>query len=227
MDSSSLNDKKNKILLLENEIRLLEQKKEQLRAIKAEYYHEYFETKREDYALLTDVPPILNKLNDYILWDYSVLNVDTIGKIICKLIKKYDNEDFVSKRMIKNEWWSNTFSDYPVELPILVIGREDEIEYQDKRDRNIIIEYNMYASLDKYPTNNPVLWKTSDNYDYYEGSNYTHLIGYDNGLHFEYHNREYIKELIYSLAYYQQQHDIKQMTPTDTWNTYRKIYRKK
>lgn len=227
MDSISLNDKKNKILLLEKEIKQLEQKKIQLEALKSEYFHEYFENEREDFALLTDIPPILNTCSDHILWNYSVLNVDTVGKIICKLIKKYDNEDFISKRMVKYEWWDNTFRDYVAEIPILVIGREDEIEYQNKRDRNIIIEYDMYAYLNKYPTNNPVTWKTSDSYDYYERSNYKHLIGYYDGLNFEYHNREYIKELIYSLAYYQKQHDIKQMTPTDTWNVYRKIYRKK
>ena len=63
--------------------------------------------------------------------------------------------------------------------------------------------------------------------DYYKASNYNHLVGYYDELDFKYHNREYIKELIYSLAYYQKQHNINQMTPSDTWNVYRKIYYKK
>lgn len=231
MDSISLNDKKSKILLLEKEIKQLEQKKKQLKRLKLDYYHEYFDAKRDDFALLTDIPSNPNNRNyrtdKHVLYDYSVLNIDTVGKIICELIKKYDREDCVAKRVMEYAWWENKFGDYLVELPRLVIGKEDSVEKLDKDSQNIIIEYSDYCYLKDYPTKNPVTWKTSEYGGYYKRSNYNNLVGYYDGLDFEYHNREYIRELIYSLAYYQKQHDIKQMPPSDTWDVYRKIYYKK
>ena len=231
MNSVFLDDKKSKILLLEKEIKQLEQKKKQLKRLKLDYYQEYFDAKRDDFALLTDIPSNPNNSNyatdKHVLYDYSVLNVDTIGKIICELIKKYDKEDCVAKRIIEYDRWGNKFGYYLVKLPRLVIGKEDEVEYLDEKKKNIIISYNNHAYLDKYPTHNPVTWMTSEYGDHYKASNYDHLVGYYDELDFEYHNREYIKELIYSLAYYQKQHDIKQMTPSDTWDIYRKIYYRK
>lgn len=227
MDNINLDDKKNKILLLEEEIKDLQQKKEKLEKLKSEYYHEYFDAKRDDFALLTDMPfnPYVN--DKHVLYDYSVLNIDTVGKIICRLIEKYDKENCVTKRIIEYDWWESKFDNYLVKLPRLVIGKEDEVEYLYKKKDNIIIKYNEYMYLSEYPTNNPVTWKTSAFGGHYKASNYNNLVGYYDGLDFDYHNREYIRELIYSLAYYQKQRDIKQMSPSDTWNVYRKIYRNK
>lgn len=231
MINESLNKKKKGILLIEKEIKQLEQKKKQLQKLKLDYYHEYFDTKRDDFTLLTDIPSNPNSKNyvtdKHVLYDYSALNVDTIGKIICELIKKYENEDVVSKRLIEYAWWENKFGDYLVELPRLVIGKKDSVEKLDKDSQNIIIEYSDYCYLKDYPTKNPVTWKTSEYGGYYKRSNYKHLVGYYDGLDFNYpNNQEYIRELIYSLAYYQKEHDIKFMSPQETWNVYRKIYKK-
>ena len=226
MNNESLNDKKKRIILIEKEIKQLEKKKKQLQKLKLDYYHEYFDTTRDDFSLLTDIPSNPSQ-DSHVLYDYSALNIDTIGKIICELIKKYDNKDVVSKRLIEYDRWKNAFGFYLVELPRLVIGREDSVEKLYEDSQNIIIEYSDYCYLKDYPTKNPVTWKTSEYGGYYKRSNYNHLIGYSDGLDFNYpKNQEYIRELIYSLAYYQKTHDIKFMSPQDTWNVYRKIYKK-
>ncbi len=222
---NSLMDKRNDIITLEEEIKELNRKKIALKKLKEEYYNEYFTADREDYALLTDIPNV--SLNEkHVLYDYSVLNVDEIGRLICMLFEKYDKEDCVAKRIIEYDWWENKFGDYLVELPRLVIGKEDEVEYLDKKKKNIIISYNNHAYLDKYPTNNPVTWKTSKYGDHYKASNYNHLVGYRGELSFDYKQHEFIKELVYSLAYYQKQHDIPYMGANDTYEVFKKIYKK-
>lgn len=230
MVENLLNDKKKKILL-EKEVKQLEKKQEELSKLKLEYYNEYFNIKREDFALLTDIPSNPNdkdyKNDKHVLYQHSVLNVDTVGKIICQLIKRYDHRDVISKRLILRTRGNNAFGTYPVEIPKLVIGQKDEVEDLYKNEHNIIINYNEYMNLNEYPTNNPVKWCTSSVGNHYKKSNYNHLIDYYDGLSFNYPgNLEYIKELIFSLAYYQREHDIKYMMPEDTWNVYKKIYKK-
>ena len=222
----SFTKKERKILLLEEEIKLLEKKKDLLTTLQSEYYKEYFDAPRSEYSLLTDIPK--NPGTDiHVLFDYSILNVDTIGDIICELIKRYENKDYMSRRVNKIERWDNSFGYYYVSLPRLVIGKEDKIEYLNKREDNIIISYNSYSKIDNYPTDKPVIWKATSSYKAYEeSSNYNFLINSKDDLSFDYHNLEYIKELIYSLAYYQKQHDIESMSSSDTWDVYRKIYKK-
>ena len=217
----------NKILLIKKEIDELEEKKKQLEKLQLNYYNEYFDIVRDDFALLKDIPINPNYYSKHVLYDHSVLNVDTIGKIICELIRKYDKESVVSKRIIKNDKWENAFGYYCVEVPILVIGKENTIDKMDKDAQNIIIEYDNYYDLEDYPTNNPVSWMTSEYGEPYKKSNYNRLVGYQDGLNFKYpSNQEYIRELIYSLSYYQKKHDIKIMGSKDTWYVYRKIYKK-
>ena len=69
MYKKSLTEKKNRIILLEEEIRKLNEKKFQLEKLKQDYYQEYFDLGRNDFSLLHDIPtnPILEK---HILYDY-------------------------------------------------------------------------------------------------------------------------------------------------------------
>ena len=129
--------------------------------------------------------------------------------------------------MIERERQVNAFESFVAEEPILVIGKEDEVKHSYENENNIIICYDDYYSLEEYPTSNPVVLNSSKFESPVERSNYSLLVGFRDGLTFDYHNREYVRELIYSLAYYQKVHNIKQMTPSDTWNVYRKIYRNK
>ena len=87
MNNINLSEKRNKIILLESEIKTLEEKKKQLAGLHMEYYNEYFNVKRDDYSLLHDLP-VNTSGEKHILFDYSCLNVDTVGEIICDLMKK-------------------------------------------------------------------------------------------------------------------------------------------
>lgn len=221
----NLNDKKNKILLIEEEIKALEAKKKKLKKLKTEYYNEYFKTKREDYALLTDIPDNpMEKKN--LLTDYSVLNIDEIGKIICDLFKCYENKDLLSKRLYYYDRWENAFGYYPAKIPIQVIGKPENIDKYFYNEENIIINYEKLRDLKKYPTDLPVEWQIHEYGLPVEGSNYDYFIMTDGDLKFDYKNREFIKELIYSLAYYQKEHNLKMMSASDTQKVYKKIYKK-
>jgi hypothetical protein len=239
MAEDSLNDKRSRILLLEKEINEISEeikkkkeqagkKNRQLDILKLKLYKEYFSTKREEFALLTDIPSNPEKKNRHVLFDYSCLNVDMVGKIICDLIKRYDNEDFTSKRGVQDctDASDTYFLPHHFEKPVLVIAQGNEVNYpyKAKGDNKIIIEYSDSMILRGCPTNIPVTWKKG--MGSVELTDYAYLI-YNDGVVFSYpNNKEYIKELIYSLAYYQKEHDVKYMTPEDTWNVYQKIYKK-
>ena len=189
-----------------------------------EYYNDYFNLKREKYAHLVDIPsnPTSNK---HVLSDYSLLNVDEVGRIICELFKRYEHKDVIAKRNHEFELWENKFDRYTVELPTLVIGTPEDVKEGNKNNNNIIIDYSLFYDIKTYPTDNPVAWDTKCYGKPYEMSNYNELIGYQNDLSFDYKNYEFIKELIFSLAYYQRENNIKQMNTEDTWNVYKKIYK--
>ena len=229
MSIDSLREMKNKIILLEEDIKELKKKQELLASLQQDYYNRYFNTQREDFSLLSDIPNNpTHKI--HILWDYSVLNVDTIGKIICNYLRKYgDNEvkNYICKRLFKTEISDDIFHSR-ISYPTLVIGDPEHIYEMDENKNNIVIDYNM-LSLIEYPTNNPIIAeKLSGSFrDIKRYSNYSHLVGYVDGLSFETKIYfDFIQELIYSLAYYQKKHDIKMMSANDTWNVYRKIYKK-
>ncbi len=228
-------EQRKEIILLEDEIKGLEEKKKQLERLRLEYYRDYFSTKRDDYSLLTDIP--INPIHEmHVLFEYSYLNVDTIGKIICELMKRYDGINCISKRNVRCERWENKFDYYTVELPRLLIGKPEDIEkeshivlYQENKEvenDNIMVIKFSDVSLKDYPTDNPTKWITSSCGDIREKSNYSPMIGYTDGLTFDHHNLEYIKELIYSLAYYQREHSKKLMTPQETVDVYKKIFKK-
>lgn len=221
MNNDVLEEKKKKILLMEEEINALNEKKKKLKQLKIDYYIEYFNTKRDEYALLTDIPS--NPTNEpHILHDYSGLNIDLIGRMICELFKKYENKDLVCERRFKTEIWDNAFHGFTINIPLLVIGMSNEIYELKSNENNIIIEYDEHTRFDEYPTDNPVAWSL---YSSFERSNYCKLIDKIGNLSFDYKNYEFIKELIYSLAYYQKEHDIKWMNEQDTFNVYKKIYK--
>ncbi len=239
MAEDSLSDKRCRILLLEKEIEEINEeikkkeiqvgkKNRQLELLKLKLYKQYFHTQRKEFALLTNIPSNPQKNNRHILFNYSCLNVDMVGNIICDLIKKYDNEDFASKRGVQEYTdTSDTYiRPYHFKKPVLVIAQGNEVNdpYKAKGDNKIIIEYSNSMILRGCPTNIPVTWKTD--IGSVELTDYAYLI-YNDGVIFSYPNsKEYIKELIYSLAYYQKEHKVKYMTPEDTWNVYQKIYKK-
>ena len=225
MENDELLKIKDEIVTLKDEIKLLEQKKKQLKKLEIELYNKYFDTKRDEYAFLTDIPnnPTTKV---HALYPYSTLNIDEIGKLICKLFEMYEHKHVVAKRSYNTEWEETKFDRYAVNYPILVIGEESKIADANDCEDNIIIEYNQYNSLKDYPTSRPVVW---DIYQYspsFKASNYGSLIGYSNDLSFDYKNYEFIKELIYSLAYYQKTHDIKYMNVKETREIFKKIYKK-
>ena len=220
---------------IKKEIEALEKKKKQLRNLELEYYRNFYDSSyridyrgRElDYVLLQDCPH--NPTNrKHILYDYSVFNVDTIGKIICQLLKT-EGINFISERLYETEISDNIFHDR-LYYPVLVIGKKDEVYELSSNESNIIIRFDYNATLDKYPTKNPVIWNLPSQNGPLKKSNYSHLINYKDGLSFDCPIKQediLIRQLIYSLSYYQKQHNIKQMTPSDTWDVYRKIYYKK
>ena len=222
--NESLNEKQKKILLLEEEIKGLEKKKKQLEKLKYSYYSEYF-NQSDNTLPLTNIPsnPTTEK---HILYNYSLLNVDEVGKMICTLFKRYENKNVVAKRLQEYDRWENYFGRYPVHLPILVIGNPDEIHYQKENSNNIVIDYAHYADLKKYPTDKPVTWDLNYSSGPFERSNYKIFIDSSGDLAFDYHDYEFIKELIYSLAYYQKTRDITWMDAKDTRAAFRKIYKK-
>ena len=225
MGNDALIAKKNKITLLENEIKMLNDKEKELNELRKEYYIEYFNTDRDDYTLLTDIPDIV--LNEkHVLFDHSALNVDEIGKLICELFYEYEHRKMISMRSYRYATFIGRFDRYAETYPILVIGDEKHVIENEKNDDNIIIGFDCCSELSRYPTDEPVIFNTF--YYTFSGkkSNYNHLVGYRGGLSFDYKNYEFIKELIYSLAYYQKQHDISYMSPSDTRDVYRKIYKK-
>lgn len=233
MSEDSLNDKRNKILLLKNEISEIseeikekkiqvDKKNRRLEKLMLQLYKEYFTAEREEFALLTNIPSntynSFSKNYKHVLYDYSLLNVDVIGKIICDLIKKYDNEDFISKKGNFVHTEDTYFGPKTRSIPALIIGKgEIPDTVLSDEDYDIIISLN--------GVHHPVVVEASRN-DYGK-LDYAFLMDYHDGLSFYYpSNKQYIEELIYSLAYYQREHDIKYMMPEDTWNVYKKIYKK-
>jgi hypothetical protein len=225
MSQATLEETKSKIQLLEEEIELLKQKKAQLKKLKRDYYEDYFTTPREEFCILKDIPDNPDQ-KEHILYDYSVLNVDTVGRMIGELMRKYEHKDIVAERIQKSDMWDNAFGGYHVYHPQFVIGERGRTYLSNRDFNNIVIDYEMYNTTKDFPTNNPVYWDVRDDLKPCRRSNYRRLISYENGLSFNEKNYEYIKELIFSLAYFQKQHDIHQMGAKDTWDVYRKIYKK-
>lgn len=230
---------KKRIDELKMEINELENKKIELLELEKKYYCDYYSIERDDYALLKEIPDNPFKIEDksQVLYRYSLLNIDTIGNLICKLFHIYEKRNYLCMRNYVNEEYERRFFDKAVSQPILAIGESDVInKYRNKYvdnefiddDKNIIIEYSKYYPASEYQTDNPVTYREGDIFSSDEIiiSNYNFLLGFYNGLKFDYKGFEFIKELIYSLAYYQKKHDIEQLTDKETVEVFKKIYKK-
>ena len=217
----NLLEKRNKISELNNNIEKLNteltSKINELETLKRELYNDYYSIKREEYSLLKDLPIKPNSRERHFLYDYSILNIDEVGKIICNLFDIYENKDMICYRG-NNYGYIRSENVFHHELiPTLMIKNKNK-----KDSDNIVIEYNKNLLLCDYPTNNPVYWNKN-----FVSSNYNYLIGeFANVLSFDNKNYEFITELIYSLAYYQKQHDIKYMSEEETRKVYKRIYKK-
>ena len=230
MTEEDLIKTKNKIDLLEEEIKDLEQKKQLLEDIKREYYYDYFDFERENYSLLKNIPENIQK-EEHVLRKYSLMDVDAIGKLICKISKLYGIKDLNYKRDYYTETNENKFEVYREEYPILVIGPKNKVNEKHfnkklfEKDKDIIIiDYNMHIEENDLLMDNPVKWVVGSNHNIKYKTNYNRLVNYFDGLRFDYKNKEFIKELIYSIAYYQRENDIHYMNSNELENVVNKIY---
>ena len=226
MDSKLL-EIKNEIYELEVEVKLLEEKKERLSDLKEKYYKEYFMAPRDEFSQLTNIPQ--NVTDRYhILSDFSNLKIDVIGQLICELFKKYENKDVVAKKLYHEVVAHTAIPSWQYE-PVLLIGSGEDIEdlgtifYSLPRDSdNILIGYNYDDSSDF------IMKKKKDQINSFVYSipynEYNKLI--DKDLVFDDKDHGFIRELIYSLAYYQKQHNINYMSAKETRHVYQKIYKK-
>ena len=216
-----LQEKKDRILKIKDEIALLRAKEVELKKLEEEYYNDYFNLEREEYAHLTQIPHTCS-INREPMRPYSILNVDLIGKMIATLFKDYENKRMIVMRNYVHEKWQNDNGEYPVMYPILIIKNTLGNDSNDV----IKIDYNSNMYPCEYPTDNPTTWRISPTGYEFEASNYSNLIFLTGNLTFDNKNREFIEELVYSMAYYQKQHGITYMNADKTWEVFKKIYKK-
>ena len=226
MTKEELEKSKKRILTLEKEIENLSIKREELDQLREQYFEDYFRVDRGECALLTDIPKNPTRITTNPLCPYSTLNVDEIGKLICKLAHRYDGEELVSKRVDFLEKCENAFGPYYEEYPVLVVGKKEEVEDINRNENNIVIEFNPFYAVKDYPTDKPVCYIGHSNGDNKVRSNYNKLIGYYDGLTFDNKGRSYIEDLIYSLAYYQSRRGIMSMSAEETKDVYKRIFKK-
>ena len=221
MSLESLKEKKEKIITLRADVDLLRQKEIELKNAELDYYKEYFNTDRELFARLTDIPEQPEYTSNG-LYEYGYLCVDTVGKIIRDLIRRYEHKDVIAQRDYRYVAADDPFS-YPVREPFFIVGPKSTLILGDKSEENIILNYSKYRKLHESPTNNPVYFEKDDSGSVILASNYNYMFGSFDGLAFETYGREYIKEIVYSIAYFQKQQGIKQLGQRDTWNVYERI----
>lgn len=222
---NELDEKRTKLILLEEKIKSLKGSREELLKARQEYYELFYNTEREDYAFLTNVPEN-TKGEKHPLYDYSTLNVDVIGKLICKLAQKYEGLDFASKRVDCTEQVKDKNEIYYEEYPVLVVGEKTKIHEGSENEDNIILEFDPNINVKDYPTDKPVFYVKGIHGESKIRSNYNKLINYMNGLSFDSKGHQYIEDLIFSLAYYQKSHGIDSMTSEETKDVYKKIFKR-
>ncbi len=246
----SVKDRENHIQLMKeiikSESKLSKQEKKYLKLLKDDYYDAYFEVEREEFAKLEDIPRITNDRHRNLLSEYSYLNVDEVCKIICLLFKEYENKEVEYRRLYLDEYYiyGVTFSE-----PYIAIGEPSVVDNGYKDKRNIVILWKTPLKCNELTkhniaNDNPVCVLTKDDCDkrfkkrYH--SNYQRLIStyIDNTgmskygedkidvLYFDYRGYDFIVDLIYNLAYYQKMHNIRLMSGNETWDVFRKIYKK-
>ena len=223
MSLESIKEKKERVIALQSKVDELRKFEEDLEQAQIDYYQDYFDTRRENFARLTDIPDKPNGVS-HGLYDYGFLCVDTIGKITRDLIRRYERKDVVAKRTIRYIP-SEELGEYLTEEPYFIVGEPKNIILGESCEENIIINYSENAQLYAHPTNYPVYF---DDYGVMmPRSNYNYMFGDYDGLAFDAKGREYVKEIVYSIAYYQKQHNIRQLGQRDTWNVYERIIYKK
>ena len=202
-----------------------------LQDLKRNYFYTYFGVKREPNAWLTNIP----NPKDYIsvmpfwhpLYTYSFLNVEAVASMICLLFKDYENKEMVSKRIIKEEiHYENrskinpkiSYCDY---TPEVIIGEVKNI-YDDHNKDNIVIRNgDRHTCLEKpYEGDYSQLFLNEKPY-------YWYMLGFSGELSFNDKGHQFIRELIYSLAYYQMVNDKHLTSSKETMKAFEKIYAKK
>ena len=128
-DVIDIDEQRKKIEAIRDEVSLLEEKRKQLTNLEAKYYDDYFSVDREDYAHLTDLPTF--ETQNHVLRDYSRLNADEIGRIICELFKKYENKDLVTERNFIVDYYYDGNDTNLRPYPVLLI-KSPGIKYSDK-----------------------------------------------------------------------------------------------
>lgn len=255
MEKEIFNKQKQEIITLEEEVKKLKEAKQKVKIIRAKekelfdlkvkHYNDFYNGDIPDYSIISEKAPYPYK-NDYpqhYLSDYSGLNVDEVGKLICELFKKYENKNMHSRRIIVEETYEPSFvssRNITEEKAYLIIGSRYKIynpydEYGDlDEDKLIIIEYDDFMDLNKFPTNKPI--KTLDDvhigayYCYCEpeefvSSNYNYLLNSRGEIIFDDKNKAFIEDLIYSLAYHQYKNGITYMSEEETKDTFKRIYK--
>ena len=236
--------KKDEIIEFNTEIRIAEKRieewKKKLADMKKEYYEDYFSTDWGEYALLTDLPDedmILSSDEIHKLYEYSILNVDEIGKIICEMCALREGCEYHSARakyypdvMTSFQYYldGNVYQKYLKHCePILAIGEDIKKVYygDDLNLRDIIyIEFCSGEHFSNLPMDNPVIRSNFGRSMQY--SNYRPLLEKNGSLAISnYVLYDFIKPLIYSLAYYQRQHNITTMSADQTRDVYKRIYK--
>ena len=108
--NKTLKMRSDRIKTLRDEVSLLEEKKNELKELEANYYKDYFSVPREDYAHLTDLPTF--ETQNHVLRYYSRLNIEEVGKMICELLKKYENQRYVTERSFGRDYYNTGFGSY-------------------------------------------------------------------------------------------------------------------
>ena len=222
MSIEALRKKKEKVVKLQGKVERLRKAEEDLHQAEIDYYREYYKTDRPLFSRLTDIPEEI-QYEDFGLADNAILCVDTVGRIIRDLIRRYEHEDVVGKRTTTFGKFETSTGDIIVNKPIYVVGRPEDIILGEACYKNVVLPYGQDMDCEHWPTNHPVYWEATFEDVCAVRSNYNYLFGGCDGLAFNIYDREYIKEFIYSLAYHQKQMGITQMGQRDTWNVYEQI----
>lgn len=200
--------------------------------IKYKYYIDYFNLHRREHSLLEDIPPyeyFKSKLNAvHPLSEYSKLNVVLLGEFIAELFKKYEQKDVESYIRFKNHKINENKS---VDVPNIIIGKnpkeiscnhfnnEDNIiiplsaNYEIFRKDGYIDGYVRYSAYDQ-----------SDSIVCFSPKR--QLMGYNEELYnLDYKGHTFIRDLIYTLAYYQKEMGVKDVDDEYLRNAFKRIYK--
>ena len=250
MEKEIFDKQKQEIITLEEEVKKLKEAKQKVKIIRAKekelfdlkvkHYNDFYNGDIPDYSLIHEKTPFpYPRYSDKIhyLCEYSYLNVDEIGKLICELYKKYENKTMYSRRIITSEGTKGFFHNGVDEIPHLIIGSKHKVytnpfDYYGELDEDklIVINYREDVSEKEFPTQKPVEWVIDhpDNICRKEeitSSNYNKLLNSVGNISFDYKGKAFIEDLIYSLAYHQFKNGITYMSEEETKDVFKRIYK--